>query len=321
MLKQLLNHARIELTIEVVDPMLIKSGQATVSGVDMSFVRTYRDGSAAPFIPGSSLKGVIRSHAEKICRSLRPEAVPVCLPYVDPVRSDSPQEREQASCGLRISRSAANETITSWDAYRCSCPACRLFGSLAFTGRFATSDSRIEDGYVTEIRDGVGIDRTTGGAASGVKYDLEVLSKGTFKTVLEIRNFERWQVGLLALVLRDMEEELVRIGSGKSRGLGKFRGTVDRFELSYFNATPKTFVGLWHQATEQDRTRYGLVSESRESAPLPKPVRRGLRQNYDITESWREVLESGLPDLTEYIETVRWPQDLAEHISTHGERQ
>ena len=320
MLKQLLNHARIELTIDVVDPMLIKSGQATVGGVDMSFVRTYRDGKAAPFIPGSSLKGVIRSHVEKICRSLRPDAVPVCLPYVDPERSDSPVEREQASCGLRISRSPANETITSWDAYRYSCPACRLFGSLAFTGRFATSDGSIEEGYVTEVRDGVGIDRTTGGAAGGVKYDLEVLSKGTFKTVLEIRNFEKWQVALLALVLRDMEEELARIGSGKSRGLGKFKGTVNRFELSYSNETPKTFIGLWNQATEQDRNRYGLVAESGESAPLPGPVRRGLRQNYDITENWREILESGLADLTGYIEEVQWPRELSEHISTHGAR-
>lgn len=85
MLKKMINSARIELDIIPIDPLLIRSGQATVGGVDMAFVRTLRSGDEnEPFIPGSSLKGMIRSYAEKICRSLRDSPVPVCLPYLNP---------------------------------------------------------------------------------------------------------------------------------------------------------------------------------------------------------------------------------------------
>ena len=84
MLKKMINSALIDMEIIPIDPLLIKSGQATVGGVDMAFVRTYRfGGKDEPFIPGSSIKGMIRSYAEKICRSLRDDPVPVCLPYVD----------------------------------------------------------------------------------------------------------------------------------------------------------------------------------------------------------------------------------------------
>ncbi|MFZ5570174.1 MAG: RAMP superfamily CRISPR-associated protein, partial [Thermodesulfobacteriota bacterium] len=102
MLKKMVNHALVDLNILPIDPMLIKSGQATVSGVDMSFVRTYMHGTEPePFIPGSSLKGVIRSYGEKICRSLKENPVPVCLPYLE---RDNEQngDRNQASCGSRI---------------------------------------------------------------------------------------------------------------------------------------------------------------------------------------------------------------------------
>lgn len=56
MLKKMINSARIELDIIPIDPLLIKSGQATVGGVDMAFVRAFRSGDEnEPFIPGSSL--------------------------------------------------------------------------------------------------------------------------------------------------------------------------------------------------------------------------------------------------------------------------
>lgn len=100
MLKKMINSAQIDFDIIPIDPLLIKSGQATVGGVDMSFVRTYRFGEKEePFIPGSSLKGMIRSYAEKICRSLRDDPVPVCLPYLEPGKEQHGEHR-QASCGL-----------------------------------------------------------------------------------------------------------------------------------------------------------------------------------------------------------------------------
>jgi CRISPR/Cas system CSM-associated protein Csm3 (group 7 of RAMP superfamily) len=128
MLKKLINNAQIEFDIIPLDPLLIKSGQATVGGVDMSFVRTFHAGESEeePFIPGSSIKGMIRAYAEKICRSLKDKPVPVCLPYVKPGKELN-GEHGQASCGLRFDDyKKKHSVVPSTDIYKHSCPICRF---------------------------------------------------------------------------------------------------------------------------------------------------------------------------------------------------
>lgn len=315
MLKKMLNTAKIEFTISPVDPLLIKSGQATVGGVDMSFVRTRRkNGRNEPFIPGSSLKGIIRSYAEKICRTLKNEPVPVCLPYLKP-GGEGQGEGGQASCGLRFEeykKSNDIKNLSTCDAYRYSCPACRIFGSNVFTGRFKAADAYLLSGVnpAFEIRDGVAIDRITGGAAPGAKYDLEVLVKGDFTTSIEIQNFERWQLGLIALVLRDMEDELVRIGSGTSRGLGRIKATITSFTICYYGSTPGALVGIAAQCTDQEKTEYGFANETAGALSLSDPKQKGLRFEHDITSTWKENLAPAVNDLTGYIKVVEWPEGI-----------
>ncbi|MFH1114072.1 MAG: RAMP superfamily CRISPR-associated protein [Pseudomonadota bacterium] len=319
MLKRTVNSATVDLTITPIDPMLIKSGQATVSGVDMAFVQTYRSGAQAePFIPGSSLKGVVRSYAEKICRSLRQTPVPVCLPYVD-VGQEQNGERGQASCGLRIKEILTRinkDALPSSDVYRISCPACRMFGSQYFIGRLCTSDGYLTEAFkqsgrpVLEIRDGVAIDRLTGGPAGSAKYDLEVLTKAEFGTRIEIHNFERWQIGLLGLVLRDMEEGLLRIGMGKSRGLGRIEADVKHFEVTYFGKPQQQLIGLAKACTEDECAGYGLFEEKDPGENLPEPSRKGLRYSYDLTSSWKPAMESALDDFVSFVRDVAWPGDI-----------
>jgi len=317
MLKKMMNSARIHMKITPIDPLLIKSGQATVSGVDMSFVQTYRFGEKSePYIPGSSLKGVIRSYAEKICRSIKDDPVPVCLPYLTP-GSESRGEAKQASCGLRLEKYKKDfnkDAVPTSTIYRLSCPACRLFGSHAFVGRCATSDAYLTDecrktgGAVLEIRDGVAIDRFTGGAAKGAKYDLEVLTRGEFDTSIEIRNFERWQLGLLGLVLRDMEAGLVRIGFGKSRGLGRIKAKVEEFQITSFFKPLGMLSGLGGVCSPDECREYGFYPEgSAEGVALPDPVINGLRQEYNITENWKDICQPALDDLVNLLETSTWP--------------
>lgn len=308
MLKKIINQARIQVQITPLDPLLIKSGQATVGGVNMAFVRTYRsDGEGQPYIPGSSLKGVFRSYAEKICRSLRNNPVPVCLPYVHPGR-EQPGEGRQASCGLQM-----REGLSSRDIYKLSCPTCRLFGSLGFTGRFSISDAYLNGDHQLEIRDGVAIDRITGGAVHGAKYDLEILSRGSFLTSIELRNFERWQLGLVGLVLRDLEGGWVQVGSGKSRGLGHVRGEILSFEINYFNREFSILTGLAGICDDDERQSYGFFPELQVPAPeLPTAQYHGLRRKYDLGLTWKSVLEPAVKDLLKYIETVKWPQELEE---------
>ncbi|MGA2404152.1 MAG: RAMP superfamily CRISPR-associated protein [Syntrophobacteraceae bacterium] len=319
MLKKIVNHAQIELKIIPIDPILIKSGQATVGGTNMSFVRTYRFGEKAKFyIPGSSIKGVFRSYSEKICRSLRDDSqsVPVCLPYLDPGREPSTGERGQASCGLQFD-SLRKVNVPSQEVYRCSCPTCRLFGSHGFVGRFAASDAYPVDGVtmVEEIRDGVAIDRLTGGAAPGAKYDLEVLARGELTTTLEIRNFERWQLGLVSLVLRDMEDGLVRIGYGKSRGLGRIKAVISLFRITYYGRRVATLVGLGSNCSQETCSAYGFFPETNAVSPsLPEPVTKGLRHEYNVTKNWKDVAQPAVDDLVSYIQGVDWPQILQSYL-------
>jgi hypothetical protein len=49
-----------------------------------------------------------------------------------------------------------------------------------------------------------------------------------------LRNFELWQLGLVALALRDLGEGRIRIGHSKSRGYGRVNLEVRSAELGYY---------------------------------------------------------------------------------------
>lgn len=253
MLKKIVNEAFCTVRIMTTGPLLVKSGHAGVSGPDMTPVKTRRGNTEEVFIPGSSLKGVFRSHIEKIVCSLKPQVV--CYPFELDNRekresiSDMQQLRDdyRESCGGMFNRYAGDDrdrrTYLENNAdrvYAASCPTCRLFGSTAFTGRIAISDAYLVSDERRELRDGVGIDRLTGGASHGTKFDLEVVSEGVaFETTIHLRNFEIWQLGMLFIVLKDMEDELIRLGSGRSRGLGQVKAEI---KLEGTTARPGGFV-------------------------------------------------------------------------------
>lgn len=63
----------LQFTIRPDGPILIKAGESGGADPvlpDMEFVRTYRNGKRQVYLPGSSIKGVVRAHIERICRSL-----------------------------------------------------------------------------------------------------------------------------------------------------------------------------------------------------------------------------------------------------------
>jgi CRISPR-associated RAMP protein (TIGR02581 family) len=234
MLKRIVNEARIRFDIKTTGPLLVRSGHASVKGPDMTPVRTFRNGKLEVFIPGSSLKGVTRSYAEKIVRTLKPGVA--CNPFV--MVRDKKSKIEDVACGDKFERREKDlkEFISSEMAYAHSCPICRLFGSLEFIGRVSINDAYLAPGQFerTELRDGVGIDRLTGGASHQAKFELEAVSSGTvFKGEALLRNFECWQLGLLLAVLLDMEDGMVQIGSGRSRGLGSVTAHIGEMTIHH----------------------------------------------------------------------------------------
>lgn len=267
MLKRLHNDARFALTITTTGPLLVRSGHPTLIGPDMTPVLTYRNEDWQVYLPGSSLKGVIRSHLEKVCRTLRPDPPVVCNPFVklsNKAHVSHGQlvcpEYADVFCGDKFERRSKEtfedtwrhtpEEISTAVAYADSCPICRLFGSTEFIGRVSINDAYLVDGArarPTETRDGVGIDRLTGGSSHGALFNLEAVSSNVdFRTEVYVRNFECWQLGMLLLSVQDMADGLVRVGSGRSRGMGSVSATVDELTIGYLGlAAEKPINEVW----------------------------------------------------------------------------
>src|SRR6266496_1737900 len=310
MLKKIMNEASLTVRITTTGPLLIKSGRDTVSGPNMTPVLTFRNGKQEVFIPGSSLKGVFRSHIEKIVCSLKPRVV--CYPFElnDTTRekiADLKQLQSDylESCGGVFNQYAKRDEKSRRYledrtdlVYAASCPTCRLFGSTGFIGRIAIGDAYLVSEQIKEQRDGVGIDRLTGGASHGAKFELEVVSTGvSFETGIHLRNFEIWQVGMLFVVLQDMEDELIRIGSGRSRGLGKITATISD---QGHNGHPGGLVtSVIQESVEPENELWGLGRWLKESTygdydygtwdddllSLSQPVqqsKRGIRSQREI---------------------------------------
>ncbi len=305
MFKQLLNEFQVKLSFKPQGPILIKSGIAVSARTDMSFVRTFRGGSNGEvYLPGSSLKGVIRSHAEKIGRTLNETAV--CNPfntlYTGGAKNPSPLG--VASCSDAFRKCEKDKIpLTSHEVYQASCPACKLFGSLAMGGRFNIGDAYAQGKKpTTEYRDGVGIDRFTGGAVNKAKFDFEVITSGEFSATLNIKNFELWQLSLISYVLRDFEEGLVSIGMGTSRGLGQIVASLDSIRVDVISAKiPDSINGIGALYQGSDHAQYGFAEEP--SAAFKDRMefkRTGIRHSLvipsDKKESFYELVQDYFPN-------------------------
>jgi len=181
------------------------------------------------YVPGSSIRGWLRSHAEKIVRTRSDDAKLLCC---NPFDNDLDKE-DATGCSKRLQKMAADKS----PKYRYACMICRLFGCGDLAARLSFSDGEFAKGkerFQVRIADGIGIDRFTGGTASGVKFANQVLENGAFTFHLTVRNFEIWQLGLLAFVLRDLEQGTLKLGFGKTKGFGQITGRAAAGILTYW---------------------------------------------------------------------------------------
>lgn len=187
-------------------------------------------------LPGSSIKGALRTRAERIIRTMAGPGA-ACDPVGD-------------SCGRRLAdeedrlirqhgRDLDGRMKVARELYRQSCPACRMFGSALMGSRLTVSEA-CSDNAVTKVFDNLAVDRFTGGALATAKFDTCPVIKGTFSGSLTLERMEPWQVGLLAFLIRDMMDEDLRLGSRTFRGFGRVRVLVKKVRLK---AVPGS---VWH---------------------------------------------------------------------------
>jgi CRISPR/Cas system CSM-associated protein Csm3 (group 7 of RAMP superfamily) len=142
------------------------------------------------FIPGSSLKGVIRARAGYILRSLNILGDEECLDAV--------------GCGAT------------------GCPLCYLFGSSERRGAIRIADAVLQT-EKTVTRTHVAIDRISGGASEHRLFsETEIPFQPTMSLTLEPLDSvpPDWSVTLLSAVVLDIHDGYVTLGSRGSTGLG-----------------------------------------------------------------------------------------------------
>lgn len=197
----------------------IGGGAGELDAVDLPVVKTHR---GDPFIPGSSLKGVVRSTVEALLRAADIPGLRACNP-ID----------EKTSCGAHTDRA---------DPLRAHCAACRLFGSHLVASHVRFSDAHLKHRGLAsplEKRDGVSIDRDLRIAADKRKYDVEVVAPGTaFSLEVLVQNPEPWLMGLLVAGLDPIEQGFTALGGFTSRGMGR----VDIAWESLTRATAKQML-------------------------------------------------------------------------------
>jgi CRISPR-associated RAMP protein (TIGR02581 family) len=195
-------------------------GSGDALGTDSPVVRT---AAGLPYIPGSSLKGVLRSAAEALLRGGPFQAARERFWACDILagRADDLCVSHDRIEALRKEHAAGRPLAEA--VWAESCGICRLFGSLALASRVRFADLPVRgEAPFTELRNGVGIDRNRELAAPRVLYDFEAVPPETpFELHVTVDNPTDEEVGLLLYLFQQMDAGHLTLGGKTSRGLGR----------------------------------------------------------------------------------------------------
>ena len=308
--KRMVNQAIIELTISPVGPLLIKASDqgADPTKPDMEFVETYRASGRSVYLPGSSLKGAIRAHCERIVRTLggghhNDGNVWACDPIKRTARCQKPENAHKG-------KPAA--------IYKHSCTICQIFGSSEIGAHLRIADAYPHDDAAIKLeeRNGVAIDRIDGSAVSRALFNFQVLTAGKFTTKIAVKNFTTAQLALLAIAIRDFDEQRVSIGFAKSRGLGQVEMKVRKVKIHYPTAVLKNnqivflgrmsktlannnVVGAGELVSNSDRKDYGFpksdvvaANASIENDTYGLGATLNFKEADDINDLWSGCVDS-----------------------------
>lgn len=202
-----------------------------VEAVRTGFDRAPRGGIPKAELPASSLRGVLRSGAERILRTLKSDAA--C--HITTEQRCKPPPKKDV-------------TDDAW-----CCLACRLFGNEDWASRLSV-EVRPPDEDICGHRapfDHVAIDRFTGGAREQRKFDALAVWGRCFHVGLTLDRIKPddapWMIGLLALTLGDLAEGRLPVGYGSARGHGFFTLEKPPEWSQYGDNLQSCIVALWEK--------------------------------------------------------------------------
>ncbi|MGB9877935.1 MAG: type III CRISPR-associated RAMP protein Csx7 [bacterium] len=202
--------------VEVLSSLHIGKGRALAPDTP-SDNPVIKDFLGRPFIPGSSLKGSLRSIVESFVRAYPHSSLKACDVLENPCIND----REKPSDEQLLKK---------------SCDVCLLFGSPWVASRLSFIDLPIIDEtrwheLLLQVRDGVAIDREAGIASPQRKYDYEIVPAGArFKLEILCENVEDYELGLLFTAFELLNKGFAHLGGHSSRGCGRVRVEIESCE-------------------------------------------------------------------------------------------
>jgi CRISPR/Cas system CSM-associated protein Csm3 (group 7 of RAMP superfamily) len=241
------HHIALNVRLNVRDNFIVND--PSTSGKDPLPNHTpLRDINGKPLLPRRSIKGAVRSQAEKIIRTMGGYA---CYPD------------DQAK--------ACQPVRTIKEAQANLCLACQLFGASGWRSPFQCTPFLGAKKLEPQKQEFVGIDRFTGGSADARKFNAESFQKpateeltltGIFsldlKAVAELYKDNKnirgsWAVGLLALTMRDLAEGDIRIGFGAAKGYGAVEAMIEELNLLSLETLPESLRAVFDEEFLSDR--------------------------------------------------------------------
>ena len=235
-----------DLLLEAQGPLLTNDITASgLKGFDHAPLLAALGDWTKPVLAGSGLRGVLRAHAERIARTLiTHQAIAIKrgdregqrkaqeadflkrCPACDPLaRRSTPKPKIPVpmECCDSLLRHEVKHSENREVRPEQLCLACRLFGSTRNGSRLIVEDARYVGKVPPDYKmlDFLAIDRFTGGGAEHFKFDALALWKPSFRLRIFLDNYEGWEMGWLALVLRDLTEDWLRVGFGAAKGFGQ----------------------------------------------------------------------------------------------------
>jgi CRISPR/Cas system CSM-associated protein Csm3 (group 7 of RAMP superfamily) len=239
----------MHLTITLRGPWIVRGQTKPETFVDQRRQQSQRDilfplldAQRRPLLPASSLKGVLRSTAERILRSVDPERSARRTPLADEPFVHQPNELSKLQRGQiadselvewnKEQRHYSAEELKPQVVYKIQSAASQLFGSTLHAGLLRLEDATAASPQ-RQRRSHVAIDRFTGGVGEGPFIEELAPAATTLETKLTLSNFALWQIGLLALVFQEINRGYVGLGGGTRKGQGQAQIAVPQITIQY----------------------------------------------------------------------------------------